>query len=304
MRPTKTTRTRDPLQKTASRVLGLATSALDVAVRNLDNARRIANFLRGRMELEVRPTDVFISSYPRSGTTLTQWILYLLTHEEQPDPAHLTKVSPWFERSLAIGEVTAADLEHFPSPRVFKSHLPRQWLPDGARYIYVERDGLDVLVSYFDFYRAYLGFEGTLDDFYERFMNGRVQYGSWFEHVAEWRERASDPDVLIVRYEDLLSDRKAAIERIVGFLGWERDERWVDRAVIESSFDAMKRRESVFDHATALLLERGVRPQSFLRAGESGRGAGSLSDTQVREIRERSSTGRRLAIRGLASFLQ
>jgi hypothetical protein len=304
MRPTKTTTTRGPLQQTASRVLGLATGALDAVVRNLDNTRRIANFLRGRMELEVRTTDVFISSYPRSGTTLTQWILYLLTHEEQPDPAHLTKVSPWFERSLAIGELTASDLEEFPSPRVFKSHLPRQWLPDGARYIYVERDGLDVLVSYFDFYRAYLGFKGTLDDFYRRFMDGQVQYGSWFEHVAGWRERSSDPDVLIVRYEDLLSDRKASIERIMEFLGWERDERWVDRAVIESSFDAMKRRESVFDHATALLLERGVSPQSFLRAGQSGRGEDSLSDAQVRELRERSSTGRRLAIRGLASFLQ
>jgi hypothetical protein len=304
MRPTKTSTTRDPLQKTASRVLSLATRALDVAVRNLDNARRIANFLRGRMEFEVRPTDVFISSYPRSGTTLTQWILYLLTHEEQPDPAHLTKVSPWFERSLAIGEVTASELERFPSPRVFKSHLPRQWLPDGARYIYVERDGLDVLVSYFHFYRSYLGFEGTLDDFYARFMDGRVQYGSWFEHVAGWRERACDPDVLIVRYEDLLSDRKASIERIIEFLGWARDERWVDRAVIESSFDAMKRREAVFDHATAVLLERGVSPESFLRAGQSGRGEGALSNAQVREIRERSSTGRRLAIRGLASFLQ
>jgi hypothetical protein len=304
MRPTKTTTTRGPLQQTASRVLGLATGALDAVVRNLDNTRRIANFLRGRMELEVRTTDVFISSYPRSGTTLTQWILYLLTHEEQSDPAHLTKVSPWFERSLAIGELTASDLEEFPSPRVFKSHLPRQWLPDGARYIYVERDGLDVLVSYFDFYRAYLGFKGTLDDFYRRFMDGQVQYGSWFEHVAGWRERSSDPDVLIVRYEDLLSDRKASIERIMEFLGWERDERWVDRAVIESSFDAMKRRESVFDHATALLLERGVSPQSFLRAGQSGRGEDSLSDAQVRELRERSSTGRRLAIRGLASFLQ
>jgi hypothetical protein len=303
MRPTKTTR-RGPLQKTASRVLGLATSALDAAVRNLDNTRRIANFLQGRMELEVRPTDVFISSYPRSGTTLTQWILYLLTHEEQPDPAHLTKVSPWFERSLAIGELTASDLEAFPSPRVFKSHLPREWLPNGARYIYVERDGLDVLVSYFHFYRAYLGFKGTLDDFFRRFMEGRVQYGSWFEHVAGWRERSSDPDVLIVRYEDLLSDRKASIERIVEFLGWDRDERWVDRAVIESSFDAMKGRESVFDHATALLLERGVSPESFLRAGQSGLGEGTLSQAQVREIRERSSTGRRLAIRGLASFLR
>jgi hypothetical protein len=282
----------------------MATSAIDVAVRNLDNARRIANFLRGSMELEVRPSDVFISSYPRSGTTLTQWILYLLTHEEQPDPAHLTKVSPWFERSLAIGELTGSDLERFPSPRVFKSHLPREWLPDGARYIYVERDGLDVLVSYFHFYRAYLGFEGTLDDFYRRFMDGRVQYGSWFEHVAGWRERASDPNILVVRYEDLLTERKASIERIVEFLGWDRSERWVDRAVIESSFDAMKRRESVFDHATALLLERGVSPQAFLRSGQSGRGADALSDAQTREIRERSSTGRRLAIRGLSAFLQ
>ncbi len=304
MRPTKTNRTRDRLQKTASGVLGLASSALDIAVRNLDNTRRIANFLRGRMELEVRSTDVFISSYPRSGTTLTQWILYLLTHEEQPDPEHLTKVSPWFERSLAIGEVTASDLQRFPSPRVFKSHLPREWLPDGARYIYVEREGADVLASYFNFYRAYLGFEGTLDDFYRRFMDGRVQYGSWFEHVAGWHARASDPDVLIVRYEDLLSDRKASIERIVDFLDWNRDERWIDRAVIESSFDAMKRRESVFDHATALLLERGVSPQSFLPSGQSGRGTDALSDAQAREIRERSSTGRRLAIHGLASFLQ
>ena len=304
MRPTKTTTTRDPLQKTASRVLGMATSAIDIAVRNLDNARRIANFLRGRMELEVRSTDVFISSYPRSGTTLTQWILYLLSHEEQPDPAHLTQVSPWFERSLAIGELTASDLARFPSPRVFKSHLPREWLPGGARYIYVERDGLDVLVSYFHFYRSYLGFEGTLDDFYRRFMDGHVQYGSWFEHVAGWRERASDPDVLIVRYEELLANRKASIQRIVEFLDWDRDERWVERAVTESSFEAMKRRESVFDHATALLLERGVSPQSFLRSGQSGRGAVALNDAQTREIRARSSTGRRLAIRGLASFLQ
>jgi len=122
--------------------------------------------------------------------------------------------------------------------------------------------------------------------------------------VADWREEVSDPDVLIVRYEDLLEDRKAEIERIVDFLGWECDERSIDRAVIESSFDAMKQRESIFDHATALLLERGVQPQSFLRAGQTGRGADALTEAQVREIRERSSKGRRLAIRGLPAFLQ
>lgn len=304
MRPTKTNSTFHKLRGPAGRALGAAADALDVAVRGLDNAKRVASFLRGRMEFRVRPSDVFISSYPRSGTTLTQWILYLLSHDEQPDPEHLTKASPWFERSLAIGELDSEDLDAFPSPRVFKSHLPREWLPNGARYIYVEREPLDVLLSYFHFYIAYLGFEGSLDDFHRRFMDGRLQYGSWFEHVAGWRAHASDPNVMIIRYEDLLRDRKGSIERIVEFLGWEGDERWIDRAVIESSFDAMKRRESVFDHATALLLERGVRPQSFLRAGQSGRGAGELTETQARQIRERDATGRRLAIRELAAFLR
>ena len=304
MRPTKTTTTSQLLLGAAGRALGVTADALDSAVRGLENARRVANFLRGRMEFRVRASDVFISSYPRSGTTLTQWILYLLTHEEQPDPEHLTKVSPWFERSLAIGELTAGDLERFASPRVFKSHLPREWLPDGARYIYVERDPKDVLVSYFHFYRSYLGFHGSFDDFYRRFMEGRVQYGSWFDHVSSWRKRSTDPDVLLVRYEDLLSDRKASIRRIVDFLGWERDERWIDRAVIESGFDAMKRRESVFDHATALLLERGVSQRTFLRAGLSGGAANEISEAQAREIRERSSTGHRPAIRRLSAFLQ
>ena len=132
MRPTKTNK-RSPLLRPLGGALRLATGALDAAVHNLDNARRIANFLRGRMELEVRETDVFLSSYPRSGTTLTQWILYLLANEERPEPDHLTQVSPWFERSLAIGELSAADLERLPSPRIFKSHLPRTWLRPWCR---------------------------------------------------------------------------------------------------------------------------------------------------------------------------
>jgi hypothetical protein len=303
MRPTKTNK-RSPISRPLGGALRLATGALDAAVRNLDNARRIANFLRGSLELEVRPSDVFLSSYPRSGTTLTQWILYLLASEQCREPAHLTQVSPWFERSLAIGELSAADFDRLPSPRIFKSHLPRTWLPNGARYIYVERDVRDVIVSYFHFYRAYLGFEGSLDEFYTRFMSGRVQYGSWFDHVAGWREHSGDPDVMIIRYEDLVSDRRASIHRIAEFLDWERDERWLDRVVNESSFDAMKRRESVFDHATALLLERGVSPESFLRAGRVGAGEAELKEAQLREIRERSPKAHQPGIHELAAFLQ
>ena len=303
MRPTKRSH-RSGFARPLSGALHLASSALDASVRNLDNARRITKFLRGRLDFEVRPDDVFISSYPRSGTTLTQWIVHLLAHPEQSEPDHLTQVSPWFERSLAIGELTATTLESFPAPRVFKSHLPREWLPDGARYIYVERDPRDVLVSYYHFYRAYLGFEGSFDDFYARFMAGRVQYGSWFDHVAGWRSHAGEANVHIIRYEDLIGDRRGSIARIAALLDWDRDDAWIDHVFEESSFEAMKQRESLFDHATALLLERGVSPESFLRSGTSGAGEAQLSEGQRREIRERRSSVRPLAFRGLASFLQ
>ncbi|MEM7434387.1 MAG: sulfotransferase domain-containing protein [Myxococcota bacterium] len=289
---------------TTSRLLGITSQWLDVAVRNLDNARRIINFLHGRDGFVVRPDDVFVASYPRSGTTLTQWIAYLLAHGDEGDPEHLTQVSPWFERSLAIGEHTARSFESFPSPRIFKSHLPRAWLPDGARYVYVERDGQDVLLSYYHLYRDYLGFEGTLDDFYRRFIGGRVQYGSWFDHLEGWRAHESDADVLMVRYEDLVANRRQGVERIGQFLGLGQARETLERALELSSFEAMKTREAVFDHATALLLERGVRPRSFIRTGHAGGGAKELSEVQRRAFKETGSTGRPPAIRELAAFLQ
>ncbi len=256
------------------------------------------------MEFVTRPDDVFVATYPRSGTTLAQWLVYVLAHGPEISAPHVTRVAPWFERSLAIGEVDAADLESVPSPRVFKTHLPRRWLPDGARYIYVEREVADVLISYFHFYRDYLGFSGTLDEFYDRFMSGRVQYGSWFEHVAGWRAHAVDPHVLILRYEDLVQNRRKGAETIAHFMGWSLGDGAVESAVRETGFEQMKARERIFDHATALLLERGVTPESFLRSGTTGQGAEVLSNTQLDALNDAAPSGKRVGLRGLAAFLR
>ena len=292
------------LTKTKNRLLGATSRWLDSVAQSIDHARRITKFLAGRAAFVVRPDDVFISSYPRSGTTLTQWMVYLLANGEQPEPEHLTQVSPWFERSLALGEHTAETLDRFASPRIFKSHLPRAWLPDGGRYIYVERDRADVLVSYYHLYCDYLGFEGSFDTFYRRFMTGRVQYGSWFDHVRAWQAHANDRDVMIVSYESLCEDRRSNAVRIADFLQLANVDETLEHAVAQSSFEAMKAREHVFDHATALLLEQGVRPKSFIRSGRVGGGEVRLSAEQQRSLRETESTGRLPAIRDLAAFLQ
>jgi hypothetical protein len=50
----------------------------------------------------------------------------------------------------------------------------------------IARNGKDVAVSFFHFSRSHHGFRGTFDEFFDRFMWGRVEWGSWFKHVKGW----------------------------------------------------------------------------------------------------------------------
>jgi hypothetical protein len=240
----------------------------------------VVNFLRGLIEFRIRPDDIFVVSYPRSGTTLMQMILHQLTSDGELSFSHISHVSPWFERSLALGHVDASDFDAYPSPRIFKSHLPYPWIPKGARYIYVVRDGMDVAVSYYHFYRSHLAFKGPFSEFFERFMKGRVQYRSWFKHVAGWRAHRQNPDVLMVEYERLVEEMEAALREISSFCKLPIDPRQVPRILERCSFDFMKRHEEKFDHITAVLLEREMMSSSFIRQGRVGVGREYLTVQQ------------------------
>jgi hypothetical protein len=262
------------VRRVLSRALEAQARLLGEGEAVLADTRRTLRFLAGRVAFEARPTDVFVATYPRSGTTLTQWMLHLLRHGGEPGPLrHLGDVSPWFERDLALGKLDRRRMDALESPRIWKTHLTADWVPRGARVVAVIRDGRDVAISYYHFYRDYLRFEGSFDEFFERFLSGRVQYGSWFSHTAGWRARAGEGDVLLLHYDALVEDRDAAIRRLAAFLDWPADDDVIDRVVRGSSFEAMKANEAWFDHATALLLERGVTPRSFLRTGKPGEGA-------------------------------
>src|SRR2546427_6344241 len=48
--------------------------------------------------------------------------------------------------------------------------------------------------------RRYNGYEGTFTEFFERFLRGKVEFGSWFEHVKGWWKHRGDPNVLFLTY--------------------------------------------------------------------------------------------------------
>lgn len=264
-----------------SGALSAAATALSSAADSFADAARVARFARGVLEFQVRPDDVFISSYPRSGTTWLQYALHLLVGDGDSGFAHISEVAPWFERSLALGTRRASDFERLPSPRVFKSHLPYAWLPRGARYVYAVRDGRDVAVSYHHLYRSHLGSQDSFEAFFERFLSGRVQYGSWFDHVASFLAEAERPDLRIVHYEALSRDLVHELGELSAFLRLGHGPQRLAELARACSFEAMKRDEHRFDHATEERGLRGMQTGAFLRQGHPGSHAACLSADQL-----------------------
>jgi hypothetical protein len=231
-------------------------------------------------------SDIFIVSYPRSGTTWLQMIVYqLMTDDAAITFSHVSEVMPWLEQRIWTNAFGAISCRTGPR-RVFKSHLPYGpgflTIPKGpCKYIYIARDGRDVAMSFYRFYESHLRFQGSFDEFFHLFMRGKVQFGSWFKHVAGWRAAREQPNVLFLSYEEMSKDLLGAIGRIALFCGFEVTHDELERVASRSTFEFMKHHEAKFDHLTELQLRLGIRPGQFLRRGELGHGENALNEAQA-----------------------
>ncbi|MBF0450066.1 MAG: sulfotransferase domain-containing protein [Candidatus Magnetomorum sp.] len=234
------------------------------------------------LDFHSRPDDIFIVTYPRSGTTWMQMILYQLTTDGNMDFPHISQVSPWFDRLILYNIMDGSDLEKLPSPRIFKSHLSYKNIPKGScKYIYVARDGEDVAVSYFYFYTSHLNFKGTFSEFFDKyFMRGKVQFGSWFTHVADWQQHENDSNVLFLRYEDLINDLKGTLQKIINFCEFKVAEERFPEILEKCSYPFMKKYENKFDHISGMIWEKGYKQNSFIRKGQTGSGKEYLTSQQ------------------------
>jgi len=279
----------------AGRLLDIGARSITAVTARLGDASRVLSFTRGLLEFRVRPDDIFIVTYPRSGTTLMQFLLHqLVTGGDEPEFDHISQVAPWFERSLAVGALQPRDLEEMPSPRIFKSHLAYRWVPRGGRRIYITRDGRDVAVSYYHFYRSHLRYRGSFEQFIARFLRGDLQYGSWFKHTAGWAARRGEPGVLLLRFEDLVESLPSCIRAVAAFCDLELREGRAAAIARRCSFEWMKRHEERFDFTTELLLQLGYRRRAFLRGGRTGDGNATLGPEQEAAFRREAERPRRL----------
>jgi len=196
---------------------------------------------------QARPSDIIVASFPKSGTTWLQEIVWRVVHGEtgaSSGDATLEYRFPTLEFPPSP-IMNMRPLEDVPEPRLIKSHLPYQVLPEsvlssGAKVLYVSRDARDVCVSFYHFARMLNSemYRGTFQEFRDRFTGDLLMSWPYREHVKGYLNHADT--VLCLTYEQLHSNRAAAVRRIAAFLGRTLTDADVEGIVANTSFAAMK----------------------------------------------------------------
>lgn len=246
-------------------------------------------------------------SYVKSGTTWAIGILAALHgHPAASYAGNLQKTTVRFcpqpeLPDLGWGEQgfghSIEQLNAWPSPRVFKSHWPSRdhVARNGkAKFIYLMRNAQDQMISHwnqvwgmgFHYGTESWTYEGGWHTFFEDWINGNVENGSWFDHVASWWARRDDPDVMLLRYEDLKADSTAATRRIASFMGMApvSEEKLAD-VVNVTSFENMKRADQG-DAGLKFMRWLGVLKNTHIRKGATGGDATLFTASQLAALEQ------------------
>ncbi|KAL9974587.1 hypothetical protein ACROYT_G011640 [Oculina patagonica] len=220
---------------------------------------------------QTRPDDVFVVTYPKSGTTWVQEIVWQIFNEGQVKSSHFMERVPFLEAATST-DFPPPDYKTLPSPRIIKTHLPYHTTPKSAtedtkcKYIYIARNPKDVAVSFFKFVTSLKsfgnGFNGPWEFYAKLFIEGNVNSNFWNDHVLGWWKHKDDPNVLFLKYEDLQKDLLSHVRMIANFLNKPVSDDLINRIAEQCSFSGMKRNAASYTTKTEggefSLLRKGV----------------------------------------------
>ena len=106
--------------------------------------------------------------------------------------------------------------------------------------------------------------------YFEAFIQGKVHYGSYFDHILDWWAHKDDNNVLFLKYEDMKKDLHAVVARIAKFIGKDKElpPAILDQVVRKSTFDEMKKDPKANHSWTA--HHRDPKEAPFMRKGVVG----------------------------------
>lgn len=236
---------------------------------------------------ETRSDDLFIMTYPKSGT---HWVSYITDQIAKKASLQRTESDLYIGGVPFLDRTPPAELADLPSPRAMYSHLPYRFAPSHPeqplKYMVVARNPKDVAVSQFNFLRdmKMFDFTGSWDDFLALFMDGKGFGGSYFDWVLQWWAQKDEDNVLFLTYEALKKDLAKEVGNISQFLDHPLSVAEQQEIAEACSFEAMKKNKvgAIEKHKDQAMKK----DKSFYRKGVVGDWQNYFSPEQAKAFDE------------------
>jgi len=235
----------------------------------LDIEERIRNF-------DVKEDDIWIVTYPKSGTTWTQEMVWQIVNNMDKERGQL----PLFTRTpfLEFGCITR-NTEPFSAPpgmpqqvadmmeavlsdpivyaskltgrRVIKCHMPMEMLPkdlvDKCKVIYVARNIKDMSVSWFHHLVGMTphDFQGSFEEHLDLMEKDLHMWGSYFHHVLGGWALKDHPNMRFVWFEDMKKDIRKEVLDTCKFVDHELTPEKLEELLEHISVGSMKNNPAV-----------------------------------------------------------
>ncbi|XP_071093522.1 sulfotransferase 1A1-like [Haliotis cracherodii] len=203
-----------------------------------------SNPLERLPSVEIRPDDIIICAFPKSGTHWV-WEIVRLLVAGQLDRDEVSKGSNMMEFA------SEEEYKDLPSPRILNTHLLFSQLPEQVKVkkpkiLYLTRNPKDMTVSFYNFVMKlpmYYKYTGEWNNFVRPSLEGKFDYGSWFDYVKDWEEvkKTTDVPIMTLNYEDMKEDVFREMKKMQDFLGVKRSDEFVKEVCDHCSFTSMKK---------------------------------------------------------------
>ncbi|XP_030441525.1 cytosolic sulfotransferase 13-like isoform X2 [Syzygium oleosum] len=252
------------------------------------------------------PTDIFLSTSPKAGTTWFKAILFTIMNRRnyQFSSHPLLTTNP---HDLVLFIEAMFDQTTFPSPvkddisspRLLSTHMPYSLLPNsiktsGCRIVYVCRDPKDALISQWQYLKKLRPKEMPpllLEEAFELFRDGVSHFGPFWDHsLGYYRASQESPKkVLVLTYEAMMVDPTVNIKRLADFIGHPLDPEEesggvVERMVSLCSFENLSSLEVNKSGVQQFTAQFKVPNSNFFRKGQIGDWRNHLTPTMAESL--------------------
>ncbi len=243
-----------------------------------------------------RDDDIIIATYAKSGTTWLQQIVAQLIFNGKTG-LNVAEMSPWIDFRLPPKDEKLPEVEAQTHRRFLKTHLPVDALnfSPKAKYLYIARDGRDVLWSYYNHHtnhtpQMYERMAAVCPSGLERFAPPNEDIVKYFhdwldrdgwpiwpfwENIASWWAIRDLPNVMLLHFSALKADMPGQIRKIAAFLDIPIDENNWEAIVEHCDFDYMKNNAELSTPLGGIMWQGGAK--TFINKGTNGRWKDMLS---------------------------